>query len=129
MIEKNITNRMYHKINQYVKPNNKCIKDYDKQRSLISHVLGWAVSNIYVWSMSQSFLVNGFKWRKYGLRFDEKFIESYYGGSDRGSILEVDVKYPKRLHELNSDLNSGVVYITFLKQALNHGLKLKKYTE
>ena len=62
--------------------------------------------------------------------------------------MEVDVKYPKRLHELHSDLpflsermevnkckklvcnlfnkKKYVVHINALKQALNHGLKFKK---
>ena len=62
--------------------------------------------------------------------------------------MEVDVKYPKRLHELNSDLpflsermeinkckklvcnlfnkKKYVARINSLKQALNHGLKFKK---
>ena len=68
MKEKKIRSGMYHKIDQYVKPNNKYI---------ISHVFGWGVSNLYVWSMSKNLPANGFKWRKYGFRFDEKFIESY----------------------------------------------------
>ena len=63
-------------------------------------------------------------------------------------ILEVDVKYPKELHDLHSDLpflpkkmkidkckklvcdlhnkKKYVVHIKSLKQALNHGLKLKR---
>ena len=63
-------------------------------------------------------------------------------------ILEVDIKYPKRLHDLHSDLpflprrikidkckklvcdfhnkKKYVVHIKSLKQALNHGLKLQK---
>ena len=65
-----------------------------------------------------------------------------------GYILEVDVKYPKKLHKLHSDLpfllkrmkidkckqlvcnllnkKKYVVHINALKQALNHGLKFKK---
>ena len=65
-----------------------------------------------------------------------------------GYILEVDVKYPKKLHKLHSDLpfllkrmkidkckqlvcnllnkKKYVVHIYALKQALNHGLKFKK---
>ena len=68
--------------------------------------------------------------------------------NDKGYTLEVDVKYPKRLHELHSDLpflpermkidkcnklvcnlfnkKKYVTHINSLKQALNHGLKLKK---
>ena len=67
---------------------------------------------------------------------------------DKGYILEVDVKYPRKLHDLHSDLpflpkrmkidkckklvcnllnkKKYVVHIKLLKQALNHGLKLKK---
>ena len=66
-------------------------------------------------------------------------------------FFEVDVKYPKRLHELHSDLpflsermkvnkckklvcnlfnkKKYVAHINTLKQALNHGLKLKKSIE
>ena len=67
---------------------------------------------------------------------------------NKGYILEVDVEYPKRLHELHSDLpflsermevnkcknlvcnlfnkKKYVAHINTLKQALNHGLKLEK---
>ena len=63
-------------------------------------------------------------------------------------IFKVDVRYPKRLHDLHSDLpflpkrmeinkckklicnpfnkKKYVIHVNLLKQALNHGLKLKK---
>ena len=66
----------------------------------------------------------------------------------KGYIFEVDVKYPKKLHDLHSDLpflpkrikidkckklvcdlhnkKKYVVHRKSLKQALNHGLKLKR---
>ena len=78
------------------------------------------------------------------LKFNEGFIKSY----DKGCILEVDVKYPKNLHDCHSDLpllpermkinkccklvynlydkNNYVVHIRSLKQALDHGIILKK---
>ena len=37
-------------------------------------------------------------------KFTEEFIKNYDEGSDKGCILEVDVKYPKKLHDLHSDL-------------------------
>ena len=54
--------------------------------------------------MSQKLPVNGFKWVKDVTEIDEKFIKNYYEDSDKGYILEVDVKYPRRLHDLHSDL-------------------------
>ena len=81
-------------------------------------------------------------------KINEEFIKSYDENDNKGYIFEVDVKYPKRLHELHSDLpflsermevnkckklvcnlfnkKKYVVHINSLKQALNHGLKLKK---
>ena len=81
-------------------------------------------------------------------KFNEEFIKNYDEDSDKGYILEVDVKYPKKLHGLHEDLpflpermkigkceklacnlyekKNYVVHIRSLKQALNHGLILKK---
>ena len=82
------------------------------------------------------------------LKFNEEFIKKYDEDSDKGYILEVDVKYPKNLNYLHSDLsflpkrmkitksskpvctlynkNNYVVHISSLKQALDNGLILKK---
>ena len=54
--------------------------------------------------MSQKLPVNGFKWRKDLLRFDEEFIESYGEDSDKRYKLEVDADYPKELQEEHSVL-------------------------
>ena len=35
---------------------------------------------------------------------NEEFIKSYNEDKNKGYIWEVDVKYPKRLHKLHSDL-------------------------
>ena len=98
--------------------------------------------------MSQKLPKNGFKWINDVTEIDEKFIKNYDENSDKGYILEVDVKYPRKLHDLHSDLpfspkrmkidkckklvcnlrneKKYVVHIRSLKQVLNHGLKLKK---
>ena len=41
---------------------------------------------------SQKLPAYGFKWRKDLFRFDKEFIQSYDEDSDKGYILEVDVK-------------------------------------
>ena len=98
--------------------------------------------------MSQKLPVSGFKWEKDILKFTEEFIKNYDEDSDKGYILEVDVEYPENLHDLHGDLpfspermkidkckkllcnlynkEKYVAHIRSLKQALNHGLILKK---
>ena len=44
--------------------------------------------------MPQKLLVDG-KWEKNTLKFNEDIIKNYGEDSDKGYILEVDVKYPK----------------------------------
>ena len=134
---------------RYAKGNNKYMKNYDK--NLISLFLEYFDSNnLYGRTMSEKLPVGNFKWIEKDdiSKFDEKFIKNYDENSDKGYILEVDVEYPKNLHKLHSDLpflpermkinkctklvctilnkENYVVHISALKQALNHGLKLKK---
>ena len=84
-------------------------------------------------------------------KFNEIFMKGYEEVSDKEYILEEDVEYPKRLHSLDNvlkrknkrmkikktnklvcnlyDRNNYVVHIRPLKQALNHGLVLRKCIE
>ena len=54
--------------------------------------------------MSQKLPVNGFKWVNDISGINEEFIKNYDENNDKGYILEVAVKYPKKLHHLHSDL-------------------------
>ena len=95
--------------------------------------------------MSKKLPVNGFKSTDNNI-INEEFIKNYNENDKKGYILEVDVKYRKKLLDLHSDLlflhermernkckklvcnlydkKKYVVHIKSLKQALNHGLKL-----
>ena len=75
--------------------------DKNKESSYIQYL---DANNLYGWAISQKLPVNGFKWIKNKSKIDEKFIKNYDGDSDKGYIFEADVKYPKRLHDLHSDL-------------------------
>ena len=98
--------------------------------------------------MSQKLPVNNFKWVEDISIINEEFIKNYNENSYKGYILEVDVKYPKKLHDLHNDLpflpkkmkidkckklvcnlhnkNKYVVHIKSLKHSLNHRLQLKR---
>ena len=51
---------------------------------------------LYGWPMSQKFHVNSFKWRENVSKFDKDVIKNYDEDSNKGYILEVDVKYPEK---------------------------------
>ena len=145
MVEKGIRGGIYrYAIHRYVKANNKCMKNYDKNKES-SHIKCLDASKLYEWVISPA---DGFKWEKYISKFNEDFIKNYDEDSDKGYILEVDVEYPKNVHDLHSDLpfllermkinkcnqlvcnlydeSNYVVHIGTLKQGLDHRLILKK---
>ena len=141
MVEEGIRGGICHSIHRYAKANNKYMKNYDKNKES-SYIQYLDANKFYGWAMSQNLPV------KNTAKIDEKFIKNYDEDSDKGYTFEVDVKYPRRLHDLHSDLpflpkrmkigkckkvvcnlrnkKKYVVHIRSLKQALNYGLKLKK---
>ena len=103
MVEKGIRGGICHAMHRYAKANNMYMKDYDKNED--SSFLEYLdVKNIYGWAMIQPLSVDGFKWVRNVSKIDEDFIISYDEDSDKGDILEVDIEYPKNLHDLHSDL-------------------------
>ena len=146
MVEKGIRGGICHTIYRYAKANNKYATNYNKckEESFLQYL---DANNLYGSAMSQKLPVSGFKWKKNMPKFNEEFIKNYDEDSNKGYILEVDVKYPKNLHGLHEDLpflpermkigkckklacnlydKKTVVHLRSLKQALNHGLILKK---
>ena len=61
-------------------------------------------TKLYGWAMSQKLTVNGFEWVEDISEFDESFTKSYNAENDERYSLEVDVKYPEKLHNLYNDL-------------------------
>ena len=94
-----------HSIHRYAKANNKYMKNYNNNEES-SYIQYLDANNLYGWAMSKKLPVNGFKWLDSDKinEINEDFIKNYDENNDKGYIFEVDVKYPKRLHELHSDL-------------------------
>ena len=145
MVEEGIRGGMCHAIHRYAKANNKYMRNYDEKEES-SYIQYLDANNFYGWAMSQKLPVRSFKWEKNMLKFTKEFIKIFDEDSDKGYILEVDFKYPKKLHDLHSNLpfsperidkcrkpacnlynkKKYLVHVRSLKQALNHGLILKK---
>ena len=146
MVEEGIKGGVCHSIHRYAKANNKYMKNYDKNEES-SYIQYLDANNLYGWAMPKKLPVNEFKWLDSN-KINKEFIKNCNENNKKGYILEVDVKYPKKLLNLHSDLpflpermeinkrkrlvcnlynkKKYVVHANSLKQALNHGLKLKK---
>ena len=149
MFEEGFRGGMCQATHRYANANNKYMKNYDKNKES-TNLEYLDANNLYGWAMSQKLPVRNFKWIEKGdiSKFNEAFIKNYDEDSDKGYILEVDVKYPEKSCMLHSDLgflpermkinkctkitctiqNKGnyVIHIRALKHAINHGLELTK---
>ena len=147
MTEKGIRGGICHVIHRHAKANNKYMKNYDKNIKS-SYLTYLNANNLYGWAMLQKRPVSGFERVKELSKFDERFIKKYDEDRHKRYFLEVDFEYSKYLFNLHSDLpflivrskilkcnkvvcdiydkKNYVVHIGTLKQALNHGLILKK---
>ena len=111
MVEEGIRGGICHSIHRYAKANNKYMKNYNNNEES-SYIQYLDANNLYGWAMSKKLPVNGFKWTNTSETsalarnniINEEFTKNYNENNDKGYIFEVDVKYPKRLQDLHSDL-------------------------
>ena len=147
MIEEGIRGGICHAIQRYANTNNKYMRDYDKNKES-SYIQYLDANNLYGKAMMEKLPVRGFRWMTDISRMDKEFVRSYDKNDIKGYILEVHVDYPSELQNLHSnfpflaesmvinntkklvcnlqDKKNYVVHINVLKQALDHGLKLRK---
>ena len=139
MIEKGTRGGVSIISNRFGKANNKYMgKDFDPEKpsTFIPYL---DANNLYGWAMCEPLPVGGFEW------VDEKEFENW---RNFPCILEVDLDYPKELHDPHNDLplaperiivnniekliptlnnkEKYVIHHRNLKQYLQMGLKLKK---
>lgn len=86
---------------RYARANNKYMSNYDPAQESV-YLLYLDCGNLYGWAMMQHVPFRNFRW----LAPNEINLESILATgpeADRGYVLEVDLDYPRELHDLHSD--------------------------
>ena len=144
MFERGIRGGITQAVLKYASANNKYMGDRFDPKSESSHLQYLDANNLYGWAMSQPLPTGGFKW----VDVNSNEIFELATRTDKGYILEVDVSYPKDLHDSHNDLpfmcermeingveklvpnlwdkKNYVIHIQALDQVLQHGLRLDR---
>ena len=86
-------------VKRYASANNKYMDDYNPQKP--SRYLQYLdANNLYGWAMSQPLPTGGFKW----VNIDPGEVKGLSAREDQGYLMEVDVSYPRELHDDHNDL-------------------------
>ena len=139
MVEKGIRGGVSMVSNRYGKANNKYMGDKFVVGEISKYIMYLDANNLYGWAMSKPLPTHGFKW------MDESELENW---EKHSCILEVDLEYPKSLHDLHNDYplapeqievnkvdklipnlrdkKNYVIHYENLKQYLSLGLRLVK---
>ena len=149
MFERGIRGGITQSVHGWTAANNPSMgSEYDKSKPT-KYLQYLDTNNLYGWAMSQPLPTGGFHWVEFDESKDLKMIINELSKrKDHGYLLEVDVAYPRELHDYHNDLpfmctkmklngveklvpnlyykKKYIIHIKALKQAIDHGLVLKK---
>ena len=142
--ERGIRGGITQAVRKYASANNKYMGDRFNPKSESSYLQYLDANNLCGWAMSQPLPTGGFKW----VDVNPNEISELATRTDKGYILEVDVSYPKELHNSHNDLpfmcermeingveklvpnlrdkKNYIIHIQALKYAQQHGLRLDR---
>ena len=84
---------------RYGRANNPNLEDYNPKKPT-SYIAFYDCNGLYAWALSQSLPIGNFEW------LDDKSISDLdimnLGKDGVGYVLEVDLKYPRKLHDLHN---------------------------
>ena len=88
--------------NRFGKANNKYMEGYNEKKPS-KYIMYLDANNLYGWAMSQYLPYGSFRWLSINEELNNIDLGKYKEDSNDGLILEVDLEYPKDLHELHND--------------------------
>ena len=116
-IEKGMRGGISYIANRYSKANNKYMKEYD-EKTPSNYIMYLDSNNLYGFAMSQYLPTGGFKWMT-DKQINKINLAKYTENSKKGLILEVDLDYPKELHNLHNDYPLGPEKVKVTKDMLS----------
>ena len=120
-IEKGLRGGISYIANRYGKANNKYMKKYDEKKPS-KYIFYLDANNLYGHSMSQYLPTGSFRWMTQK-QIDKIDLTKYKEDSTKGLILEVDLEYPKELHDLHNDYPLGAEKVCVNKDMLSEYCK------
>ncbi|XP_078350639.1 uncharacterized protein LOC144635401 [Oculina patagonica] len=126
-IEKGMRGGISYIAHRYGKANNKYMKKYD-EKAPSKYIMYLDANNLYGYAMSQYLPTGCFRWLTQK-QIDETNLAKYKEDSKKGLILEVDLEYPKELHNHHNDYPLGAEKVKVTKDMLSDYCKniAKKY--
>ena len=103
MMESGIRGGICQSIHRYAETNNKYMKNHNKNVPS-TYLMYLSTNNSYGWAMCKKLSVSNFRWSEDLNKYTEDFIKNYDENSDYGSVLNVDIDYPKNVWGLHKDL-------------------------
>ena len=83
----------------YAKANNPYVEGYDASKPT-NYLMYTDANNLYGWAMSKHKPTGGFQW----INPDEMpALDTLTAEDDQGYVLELDLEYPKELHDYHND--------------------------
>ena len=100
-IEKGMRRGISYLAKRHSKANNKYTENYDSSKESV-YIIYTDASSLYGWVMIQYLPYGGFKWLS-KKEIDEFDLNSISKNSSIGYILEADLEYPSKLHDLHNN--------------------------
>ena len=100
-IEKGMCGGVSYIANRYGNANNKYMKEYD-EKAPSKYIMYLDANNLYGWAMSQYLPTGNFKWMS-DKEISKINLGKYKADGKKGLILEVDLEYPRELHDMHND--------------------------
>ena len=100
-IEKGMRGGVSYIENRYGKVNNKYMEEYDGNVPS-KYIMYLDANSLYGWAMSQNLPTGNFRWMK-DKKINKIDLGKYNVDVKKGLILEVDLEYPRELHDLHND--------------------------